>query len=334
MRFGLSAVFFGALLLPVAAGAQSLGGLGGGIISEAPFTLSVTPQYPSPYGQAYVSVYSNSLNLANATLTVSVNGQQTYSGSVHAFPVQLGAAGTVTDVRATLSSAGMTYLQILPVQPEDVALIAEPISSSPPMYPGKSLPPLDGNVRFVAVANLRSANGKASSPATYAYSWTVDGVQMSDSSGIGKSSIIVPAPLEYRNSEVSVTVTDATGSILGGDSLSYSALPPSMRIYENDPLLGLRYAHALSGNYTINGTESTLYAAPFSLPITNGAPLVQWFLNGSAVQTGTSVTLRPTGSGQGSANLSAVASGDQSTTASTNLSLIFGASPSTNFFGL
>jgi hypothetical protein len=263
-----------------------------------------------------------------------VNDQPTYSGAVHTFSVTLGAAGSVTKVQAVLSAAGNSFSKTISIQPQDVVLIAEPIASAPPLYLGKPSVPLSGNVRMVAIANLKDASGKATSPSSYAYAWTVGGIQQSDSSGIGKSSIIVPSPLEYRDSIVSVVVTNASGSLTSSASFTLAGTEPSVRIYENDPLLGIRFDHALSGSYTINGTEDTLYAAPFSLPISNGAPVVQWFLSGTPVQTGNSVTLRPAGSGQGGASISLTASGDGLTTATANLSLLFGLPKSSNLFGL
>jgi len=188
-------------------------------------------------------------------------------------------------------------------------------------------------VRLVAIANLRNLNGIMANPSTDAYVWTVDGIEIDSSSGVGKSSIDIPSPLEYRESTVSVVVTDSTGNLIGGTSFSYTAVDPIVRVYENDPLLGIRYDHALSGSYSITGAEATLYAAPFSLPISNGAPTVQWFLDGSPAQTGNSVTLRPAGSGEGSAALSLTASGDNATNAAAGLSLIFGAKQN-NLFGL
>ncbi len=332
MRFGFLTAFIIALVLPIPAGAQSFGGLGN--TSDNAFTLSVSPQYPSPYSQASVSLLSSSLNLTNATLTVSIGGKETYKGSVRTFPVSLGSTGSVANVRVTISSGGMSYSQTISIQPQDVVLIAEPISSAPPLYPGKPFVPLEGEVRVVALANLKDGNGNTSSPTTYSYAWTVDGVRVADSSGIGKSALMVASPLQYRAREVSVTVTNASASLVGGASFSLSALEPLVRMYENDPLLGIRYDHALSGSFSITDTEATLYAAPFSLPTTSGAPLTQWFLNGDSAQTGNSITLRPTGSGQGRASLSLVASSDNSTTATTNLSLIFGATSGFNFFGL
>ena len=320
-----------ALLLPVMAGAQSLGDLGA--VSGDAFTVSVRPQYPAPHEQATISVLSSSLDLTNAVMTVSVGGKETYRGAVRTFTVVLGATGSVTNVRVTISSGGANYSQTISIQPQDVVLIAEPISSAPILYPGKPLVPLDGDVRIVAMADLKDANGRMSSPTTYSYAWTVDGVQIANSSGIGKEAIIVASPLQYRARDVSVAVTNASGILIGGASLSLTALEPSVRIYQNDPLFGIRFDRALSDSYSIAGAETTLYAAPFSVPTTGGAPLIQWFLNGSTAQDGASITLRPSGSGRGMPR-SLVASSGGYTTATANISLFFGAKSSTNFFGL
>lgn len=330
MRFGLFTTLILALLLPVAVSAQSLGGLG----STDSFTLSISPQYPLPYSQAIISLLSGSVDLANATVALSVAGKNIYTGAVQPVAVTLGGAGSITTIKATVTANGTNYSKTLTVQPQDVVLIAEPISSVPPLYPGKPSVPLEGSVRIVAVANLKNASGKVFDPKALSYSWTVNGTKIANSSGIGKTTIIVASPLQYRAGTVSVSVTNQDGNLAGGAAFSLTAVGPSIRIYENDPLLGILYDHALSGRYSINGVEATLYAAPFSLPTTSGVPFIQWFLNGSIAQIGNSITLRPTGSGKGSASLSLVASSGDSAKATTNLSLIFGATSGSNFFGL
>lgn len=331
MRFGLFVVS-SFLLLPLLGSAQSLGNLAGDASSV--FSVSVSPQYPAPGSRATLSFLSPSLDLTNSTLKVSVNGSIIYQGSVRPVTVSLGKAGSVTRVIVMVSSGGTNYLQTLSIQPQDVVLIAEPLSSAPVLYPGKPLIPLEGDVRVVAIANVRNASGKVVSPSALSYSWTVDGTNIANSSGIGKSAVIVASPLQYRSRDVSVSVMSPDGSLVGGDSLSLSSQEPLIRLYENDPLLGIRFDRALSDTYTISGTEATLYAAPFSLPMTNGLPFIQWFLNGSAAQTGNLITLRPSGSGQGSASLSLTASTGGNTPATTNLSLLFGVTKGANFFGL
>jgi hypothetical protein len=332
VRFGFFITLLAVFLLPLAVSAQSLGGLGD--LSGEAFSVSASPQYPSPFSQSTLSFLSSALDLTNSTLAVSVGGKEIYRGAVRPVSVPLGKAGNITTARVTISSGGASYSKTISIQPQDVVLVAEPISSSPPLYPGKSLVPIDGDVRIVAIASLRGTSGNSASPSTYSYSWTVDGARIANSSGIGKSVIIVVSPLQYRSRDVSVVVTSANGNLVSGASLSLYAMSPSVRIYENNPLLGIRYDRALFGSYSITGSESTLYAAAFSLPTTGGVPFVQWFLNGASAQTGNLITLRPTGSGRGEASLSVTATSGNSTPATLSLSLIFGAASGTNLFGL
>lgn len=330
MRLGLFSIFASMLILPGIAFAQFASGTG----SAASFTLSSEPQYPAPYSPVTLTIFSDSLDLTRATMVVTVAGNEIYRGTVQPVTTTVGGTGKPVAVNVTIFLDGTSYSQALSIQPQDVALIAEPISSEPPLYPGKPLVPIGGDVRVVAMADLRNAQGKEIDPTTYSYAWTVDGTRATNASGIGKDSMIVASPLQYRARTVSVVVISPDGTLVGGDSISLSPSEPSVEIYKNDPLLGILYDHALSGNYAITGAESTLYAAPFSFPTTSGTPTLQWFLNGDNAQAGDSITLRPTGSGQGSASLSLVASTGSYITATTNLSLSFGTAMNSNFFGL
>lgn len=316
--------------LPGVALAQSIDSL----TNTDPFTLSVQPLYPAPGNSVLISALSANIDLNNALMDVSVAGKNIYHGSVRAVSVPLGAAGVLTTATVVITDGDTKYTKTVSVRPEDVALIVEPRATTPPLYPGKPAEPLNGNVRVVALASFRDGSGKAIDPTTLSYSWTVDDAQQANSSGIGKNTLMVMMPLQYRGRSVSVVVQSLNGAFTSGTTLSLIPQEPTVRIYENDPLLGIRYDHALSNNYTIAGAEATLYAAPFSFPTLGGTPLLTWFLNGTRAQQGNSITLRPTGSGQGSASLSLVADSGDTAQATANLSLIFGATAKTNFFGL
>ncbi len=330
MRSGLFTAITIALLLPVVAGAQSLESMN----SSQPFTVSVSPQFPTPLSQATLSFLSSSLELNNSIVTVSVDGKEIYTGSARPVSLTLGKTGSVTNVTVKVVTNGQTYTQKVSLQPQDISLVVEPVSSSPPLYQGKSFVPLEGDVRVVAMANMKSSNGRAVDPSQLAYTWKVDAATLASASGIGKKALLVASPLQYRSRSVSVSVMSQDGALVGGAEVALTALEPSIRIYENDPLLGLRYERAISGSFNILDAESSLYAAPFSLPTTGGAPFIQWFLDGNSVQTGNSITLRPTGSGEGTASLSLTASTGESGSTSAILSLIFGTKPSFNLFGL
>lgn len=318
------------LVTPAVSLAQSLEAL----TSAEPFTLSMTPQYPAPGSNVTITALSGNLDLANATMNVSVGGTSIYRGAVKKVEVPVGKVGALTTIKVMITSNGASYSQNISVRPEDVVLILEPLATAPPLYPGKPGEPLGGSVRVIALASFKDSAGRPLDPAALSYAWSVDGARQAGMSGIGKSAVIVASPLQYRARTVSVVVTSQDGTLASGAVLPLLPVLPSVRIYENDPLLGIRFDRALGSSYTITGAEAPLYAALYSFPVNGGAPAVDWYLNGSPAETGPLITLRPTGKGRGGATLSLVAAIDDIARATAALSLSFGSGSSSSFFGL
>ncbi len=333
MRISFFISFILVLIIPLSASAQSIQSFENPLGSSDTFSVSVSPQYPKPFGQVTLSFLSAILNLANATLKVSVNSKQIYKGNVQSINVNLEGIGKPVSITAIIYSSGIFYKKSVLVQPEDVSMVVEPLSLTPPLYKGGAITPLGGNVRAVVIANLRKANGVQLNPSTLSYSWVVDGVRIANSSGIGRNTILVASPLQYRDRSISVTVQSQDGTLVGGDSSVFYANKPTIRIYKKDPLLGIRFDQALYGTFVVGNTESSLYAVPFFMPLTT-KPLIEWFLDGSKAQQGNTITLRPTGRGKGLASLSLTASTNTNISTSANLSLSFGSTQQTNFFGL
>jgi hypothetical protein len=311
MRWYLLALVF---LLPSTISAQSLQSLSGG--AEA-VSLSITPDYPAPYGEAFLSVTSSTLNLAASSMRVRI---------------PLAGAGVLQEVDVEITTGGETISKTISVQPEDVVIVAEPLSTTPPLYPGRPLIPLGGTVRLVALANLRTNSGAVVDPTTASYRWSINGAYRANSSGIGRSSILLTSPLKYRSATVSVVVTSPSGDLVGGDSFTFFAQEPTLRTYEKDALLGVRFGRALPSKYAITGAEATLFAGAFSFP-TQSPLSLEWFVDGASVHAGNSITLRPSGSGKGNSSLSLVAGTGDSAKTSLGMSLSFD-TKSSNLFGL
>jgi hypothetical protein len=277
---------------------------------------------------------SGDIDISGATMTVTINGKQIINGDAAPFSLRMGDAGRTETVAISMKTAGGTYKQVVTVTPQDVVLVAEPLASLPPLYPGRPTIPVGGSVRVVAVADIRSANGTQLDPSTLAYAWSVDG--SGAGSGVGKRSIIVSSPLEYRASTVTVTVTSPDGTLIATDSTDLTPLAPVLRIYERDPLIGIRFEAALSDTFALAGSEATLYAAPFSYPTALSAPSLSWYVAGSLAQRGGFITLRPTGKGAGTASLTVTGAQSGSVdapAASAALTVSFG-KKSSSIFGL
>jgi hypothetical protein len=129
---------------------------------------------------------------------------------------------------------------------------------------------------------------------------------------------------------VSVTVSTADKSRTAEQTVSIVPTSPLVRIYRNDPLLGILYDAALSRDETLDGTEETFRAVPYYF---GSAPALSWTVNGAASGTDEDVTVRVTGSGAGSANLAISAKdADAFQAASESVTLRFG-TPRTGIFG-
>jgi len=297
-----------------------------------PLTVTINPDYPRPYQIITVTPQSSLIDLAASTVTISANGAVVQKGTGgESASVAVGGPGTVTNITVTVVNNGQTYTQSLSVRPADVALILEPNSTTHPFYEGAAMIGSEGRLRIVAVPDLRTSTGAQISPANLVYTWKNGDQILESSSGIGKSILTATAPIRYRDTVITVTVSSQDSSVVGQASVLISPQDPHIRIYENDPLLGPRYDTALPSSITLADSEATYRAVPYFF---TSIPSLTWNVNGTPSQTGADITVRPSGDGQGTAMLGVSgSSGSLGQTAQTGLSITFGKNGS-GFFGL
>lgn len=302
------------------------------ISSTDPLTLELDPQYPTPYQIVTVTPQSSMIDLSASTLTFKVNGKVVQQGSGgEGASIAVGGPGSVTTVTVTAVNNGNTYTQSLTIRPADVALVVEPTSTTHPFYEGASLVGSEGNVRIIAMPDFRTSAGVPISASNLVYTWKNGDQVLQSNSGIGKSVLAASAPVRYRNTVVTVTVSTQDSSIVGQASVLINPGDPVIRVYENDPLLGPRYETALSNGTNLSGSEATYRAVPYYF---TSFPSLTWQMNGTPSQTGQDITVRPAGSGKGTAVLGVSASsGSLGQSANTSLSISFG-QQSSGLFGL
>ena len=301
--------------------------------STAPIYLSLVPEYPRPGSSATVTVRSDTLDLYSSSVTVTVNGAVVEQGSgVVNATFTVGAAGQATNVVATVVSEGRTYTSRLTINPSSVALILEPLTTSHPFYEGGSLVASEGALRVVALPDLRTSAGIPLSPESLVYTWRIGNRVLQAESGIGKNILRANAPIRYRDAVITVTVTPPNQSTVAQSSILITPVDPIVRVYRNDPLLGVDFANALTGTVSLRGTEDGYRAVPYFFA---GLPSIAWSVNGTVNETSNSITLRATGEGEGTAQLAVEA--QNSTTfqrAENNFLVKFGEASGFNFLGL
>lgn len=273
---------------------------------ENPIDMILTPSYPRPYQTVLVSPRSTLIDLSASTVVISANGAVVQRGTgTQGAAVQLGGPGVKTTITVSVTApTGRTYTLNKTISPADVALVVEPVSTTHPFYAGLSLVAPEGRVRLVAIPDLRTATGASIDQSTLIYTWKLGSRVLTDASGIGRSVLVATAPIKYRDAEVSVVVASQDSSVVAEAKATIAPVDPLVRIYAHDPLLGTNYNQALGTNYTLNATEGTLRAVPYFF---SSPPAIEWKVGGATQGALRDLTVRATGSGQGTTAIEATA---------------------------
>lgn len=277
-----------------------------GLPGDDPIALVVTPQYPRPYQSVSISPRSTLLDLSASTVRIAVNGTNVYEGSgTQGAVIRAGGLGERTTITVSVTDpSGRTYTKEQILRPAEVSLVLEPTSTAHPFYQGGGLVASEGRIRLVALADLRQENGTRLPASSLVYTWKLGDRILTDSSGIGRSTLIATAPVRYRNADITLTVTSPDNSLVGQARTVVSAVDPVTRIYRNDPLLGPNFDVALSGSFTMPDTEATFRAVGYFFAV---PPVFAWTVNGNTNGTDKDITVRATGNGQGRARLGVTA---------------------------
>ncbi|HEX2792303.1 MAG TPA: hypothetical protein VHO23_01125 [Candidatus Paceibacterota bacterium] len=273
------------------------------IIGADPLTASISPQYPRPYQTVTIAPISTLIDLSASTVTVSANGTVVGKGSgAQKVNVTLGGPGTRTAVRITVTDpGGSTYTEDLSIRPADAALIVEPSTTVHPFYQGGSLVASEGSLRVIALPDIRTAPGTRINPASLVYTWKLGDQVLQAQSGVGKSTLQAVAPPRYRDALLTLTVATVDNAIVAQTSTSIAASEPVVRIYERDPLLGPLFNRAISGTFVMSEDEQAFRAVPYFFA---SAPAIAWSVNNAPSGADKDITLRASGGGGGTANVS------------------------------
>lgn len=296
------------------------------------FTISVSPQYPRPYEVVTVTLKSSLIDLISSNVTISGNGAVLDEGiGVRSASTIMGAPGESVRITAVVVANGQTLTRELVLRPSDVALVMEAATEIHPFYLGASLPAPEGRLRLVALTHFENSSGGVIPKENLIYTWRLGEQVLENESGAGKFVLTASAPIRYRDARVSVTVTTPDKSLAGEASVLVTPVDPLVRIYRNDPLLGIRYEEALAGSVALSGDEETFRVIPyyFSAP-----PVLSWTINSIEQNAGADITLRATGGGIGSASVGVSARNPNAfQSAAQTLTVKFGKERPSNFLG-
>lgn len=265
-------------------------------------SLLVSPTYPKPYEQVTVSVSSGNVNITGSSITFYANNTIVGEGERSA-TFTVGGPGQRMLVRAVIASPSGTYERQISFYPSEVSLVTEAFTTTHPFYDGGALPTATSRVRLVALPDIRTSSGARVGSDSLVYTWKLGEKLLEAQSGIGRSVFVASAPERYRDAVVSVTVTTQDKTRVAYAQTTVSPVEPIVRVYQADPLLGPAFFKALSGTFSLMGTESTFKVVPYFF---KEQPRLSWTINNTVSGERDELTVRSTG-GAGSALISATA---------------------------
>ena len=222
-------------------------------------------------------------------------------------PATLSAQTTLEDVtKSTIYTPGNSS------SASTVSLSAEGVTYTPPFYRGRALPSADAPVRIHADAQF----GGSVPASSVNYTWTINTRVMQNLSGLGKSDLLLSGASLYGTMIVSVAAS--AGSLHGSQTIRIPAVTPKVVLYNDDPLLGMRYHTAIDATTPLHSSETTLVAEPYffavSSPVSSDL-IYKWSVNGSPVlsdqDSPARITLNVDGGGEATASVGLTLSSTQ-----------------------
>lgn len=284
----LSLVFLFASAHDTSAAVSAPAGIGDYVSIES------NPQLPGPNENVTVSITSTSVDLDSATVSWFVDGVlEKKAVGVKGYTLATQGPGSVTVVDVTIAPLkGAMVKRRLVFQPAGVSLIWEALSYTPPFYRGKALNAFDGRVRISALPHFVRKSGGRIPPSELVYTWKKNGTVIGSAGGYGKNVFTPPDPISFSRGEsfIEVSVTAPGENMTAKDAVTVRPFTPKVLLYENDPLLGIRYEHALLGVFTLTKDEVVLVGSPYFFSSRERAvPSLdyQWTMNGAPTKNQT-----------------------------------------------
>lgn len=312
-----------------------------------PVQYTVIPEAPGPNEQVSIEVSGVGTFLGNATITWQKDGKTVEGASGRTFTFTTGGIGSPTTIRLNINSATQGVISHSFVfNPSVINLVWEADTYTPLLYKGKSLYTAGSSLRIVVFPTVML--GKTLVPTNkLSFQWSRNEQPDPASSGLGKNVFSFYGDQLQNEERVSVDVYSG-GTKVGQGRMTIPASKPEVIMYSVDPLRGALLGTAFQSGFALPQTETTLKAEPYffsNISFARGQITYDWSLGGQQT-TGPDaakglLTLRQTGSGSGSANISVTAQNNENDklvqTASIDLNLLFGpqtGSSILNLFGL
>lgn len=275
-------VYLTAALLLIALYAEAIT-----ISATEDFSLILSPEFPGPGEKFSARAQSFLFDTVRADFEWFLGGKLISKGlGLTEQEFTAGKAGETMRIKVIAYPQNMSAFTgnvTLPLS--DIDLITHPLTYTPPMYRGASLPTPGSQVEVFAVPHLFSG-GKRISNQNLIFEWSVDGGKILKQSGGGKNKLVLDiADLGFVENEVSLKVSSVSGSIAAQKSVRIKTVAPEILFYETSELTGKKPLAFSIFNMRSGGTFAII-AEPFFMALESlKIAKINWRVGGADLET-------------------------------------------------
>lgn len=250
--------------------------------------IKITPEYPGPNEDVAVEIISYQTDLQRAKITWESGGKVLATGfGVIKQVIRTKNVGEKISLTVTIKThEGLYITKNVSILPLDLEMHWEASTYTPPFYRGKALPSPKSEMKVVALPNFTDANKKRISDKELVYTWRAQNGTILNQ-GYGKTFAYTPAPdgVGFER-PIDVDVSSLNNALRAKKRFFIKSFSPAIQLYENNPLLGVMYDHALKQEVALLNDEIAIQGEPFFFSRSQkdaGKLTYQWTQNGKSI---------------------------------------------------
>jgi hypothetical protein len=224
----------------------------------------VTPELPKANQLIKIRAEAFGTDLTRSFITWKINGITKKTGrGEQTFELTNGSLGTAQNVSVIIEpfGGGENIEKTFSFLPQEVDILWEARSYTPPFYKGKALPGYVGNVVALAVPHFVSKTGTKTTAMNPTYKWKQNYSFVAGQSGFQKNTFKLQGGYLLQPETLQVEVRDdLLNRAISETRINF--FNPLILFYENNPLYGILNNKALTEK-TLTGKEISLSSTPF-----------------------------------------------------------------------
>ncbi len=228
-------------------------------------SITASPQNPAPGDTVSLTLQDTSVDLSDSTVVWRSNGTTIAQGTgMTSTNVTAGPLGSHMNIVASVTALDGTQVQAQStISPTEVDLLMDSNTYVPPFYKGRALPSAGTPIRVQAIVYFKRADGTLVPSSQINYTWKENDVVLGNLSGLGRSSVLLPAPPLDGSTVVEIDTESQDGDYTGSASLLVPAANPQIVLYQDHPLFGITYYNGFASSASIPGSQTTFAAVPY-----------------------------------------------------------------------